>query len=199
MIPEELAKLDQILELISTDRYSIERVADIEPLITRLREIHTRYCEDLDRLSAEYLTLPHPRSLIEEILLLKKAEWRYMRAKAQEFSNELENDDLSTMAQEVLHFMSALQVYLMTASGKFINYYGHQEDILPFVTETSFSPKEAYIGESGSISQPYQQRTETGNLIQDDLGYKMYLLKQQVRQNWVDVSSACEKLKFITK
>jgi hypothetical protein len=198
-MPEGLRKLDDILGFIITDRYLIGRTSEIIPVFEQLTSIHKEYLTSIENIMTVYLQIPHSRSFIEHVLIHKKKEMEYLRQKSQDLAENLEEDGLIPMAQEVVNFLNALLNYLLTASGKFINYQGQKDDLFNVMNVASFTGEESFERKIKTISLNYNSRTETGKLIQDDLGYKIYTLSNQLQHDWNSLVLAYEHLKFIKK
>jgi hypothetical protein len=199
MISDGLKKLDDILTYIITNRYLIGRTPEIVPVFAQLRQIHHEYSSGIERTINLYLQVPHSRTFMEEVLYDKRAEMEDFRQKSLELADNLEEDDLIPMAQETVNFLDALQKYLATAGGKFMNYFEKEEDLLEAMLDSSFTLEENYEGKHKTASLKYEFRTETGELIQNDLGYKMFTLLHQVQQDWATLVLAYEHFEFLNK
>lgn len=198
-MPDGLQELEDILTYIITDRYLIGRTAEIVPVFARLKQIHQEYSLGLEKTMERYLQVPHSRNYMEEVIKQKKEELEYLRQKSQELAENLEEDDLIPMAPETVHFLNSLQNYLATAGGKFTNFYEQEEDLLSAMNEGAFMLEENHAGKFKTVSLKYEFRAESGELIQNDFGYKVFTLYHQLQQDWATLVLAYEHLEFLNK
>jgi hypothetical protein len=199
MTTEELKNIDSIVDFISSERYSIQGIADVSGVFARLTNLHEANSAGLEQTLQKFLRVPHSRTFMNELIEVRKKELKYLRTKSQQLAKELDCDDLDSVSQEVINFIGAVQNYLSAASGEFEQFDGQPGDLLEYLTEAEFLLEENYRDKYPAISMRYEFRTETGVLLKDDLGYKMYLTYEQMKEAWGEVISAYENLEFLKK
>ncbi len=198
MISDALHILDSIINLAKSSRESQRRLFEdhIEPIFLDLTTIHNNYTESFEKLLEEYRHIPHSTDLMNEIVKKKKSELEYLRIKAHEMAKAFNEDELSRLPSEASEFFTSVRNYLGSASGMFRTYHGHFSDLLDFMKESEFTLKENSTAKYPAMSMVYKYRTESGQLVGDDLGYKMYTVNENVKNGWTAVTSAYAKARM---
>ncbi len=191
MIPDQLLKLESIIDLVKTNNNGKGDLLEdhLEAFLLDLAAMHGYYAEGFAALLSEYLHLPHSTDLQSEIIEDVKSELEYLRVKNHEMAEALKRDHVQKSAKASVFFF-AVQKYLEAMSGIFQHYDGHTCDLLEFMNESGFTLKENYKDKYPSVSLNYEFRTETGKLINDDLGYKMYCVNKRVEEEWMQLGLA---------
>lgn len=191
VIRDEIRKCDSIIHFVETnkDASDLQLKNHLDIFIQDLAILHGYYTEGFDGLLQEYLKLPHSSDLQSEILDDVKPELQYLRNSSHKMCDVLKQDNVQRSAQAMV-FLFAVQKYLEAASGIFQHFDGHRCDLLEFMNESGFTLKENYKYKYPSVSLNFEFRTETGKLLKDDLGYKMYCVNKTVKEEWQQVALA---------
>jgi hypothetical protein len=185
-----LGVIDRLAKLIQSREAARRRLFQdhIEPLFLDMTAIHSEYRTVFEELSERFRENPHSPEFIEDVVQKKKPALEHLRIKVHSLAKVFSEAEIRHFPQEAHDFFQCCLDYFATASGQFKDYYGHYSDLLDFIREDAFTTKQA--GKYKTISMVYKYRTETGKLVGDDLGYKIWTVLQDINERWGDLTAA---------
>ncbi|WP_333005133.1 hypothetical protein [Vibrio coralliilyticus] len=188
-----IEKLTELFKLRGERRREVFKEY-IDPLFVDLTAIHNNYKSTFDEILEQLRESPQPADVVRDIITNKKREFETLRVQISSFA-KVYNEQVSEglLPDEAAEFFKSVLVYFSATSGQARGYRGRFTDLLEYMDENYFKLEQT--GKYKAISMVYKYRTESGELVGDDFGFKLYEVTVQVNECWNQVTQNYAKCK----
>jgi hypothetical protein len=176
--------IDKLLDLLKIAEERRRRTFKelIDPLFIEMTEVHKNYLATFDDVLEQLRERPQPVEVMRNLIVKKKGEMEHVRVKVTSLAQAFGQQHGKVISEEAKQFFAAVLDYFDAASGRAPGYRGRLTDLLTFMDEKYFETEQ--LGKYKAFAMVYKYRTESGQLVGDDFGYKLYEITQAVRERW---------------
>jgi hypothetical protein len=196
-----LKLLDKLIDLLKmrSERRRETLKEYIDPIFVDLTAVHKNYVETFSDILEKLRERPQPADVVRDIISEKKKEFETLRIKIHSFAQVYEEQSKEgKIPTEATEFFQSVLAYFTATSGQARGYRGRFTDLLEYMDENYFETEQ--VGKYKAIAMVYKYRTESGELVGDDFGFKLYEVMGQVTECWNQVTQSYAecKVKLIT-
>jgi hypothetical protein len=191
-----LKLLDKFIDLLKlrSERRREALKEHIDPLFVDLTRVHENYVETFNEILEKLRERPQPADVVRDLITEKKKELESLRIKVNSFAQVYdESSKEGNLPDETAEFFQSVLMYFGATSGHARGYRGRFTDLLEYMDENYFETEQ--VGKYKAIAMVYKYRTESGELVGDDFGFKLYEVMVQVTECWNRVTQAYAKCK----
>lgn len=176
--------IDKLIDLLKVAEERRRRIFKeiIDPLLIEMTEIHKNYLSTFDEVLEQLRIRPQSAEVVRNLLVTKKAEMEHVRVKVTALAEMYKQERGKGVSEVAGQYFEAVLGYFDAASGRAQGYRGRITDLLQFMDEKYFETEK--LGKYETVAMVYKYRTESGELVGDDFGYKLYETTQAVRERW---------------
>jgi hypothetical protein len=187
--------IDKLLDLLKIAEERRRRTFKelIDPLFIEMTEVHKNYLATFDDVLEQLRERPQPVEVMRNLIVKKKGEMEHVRVKVTSLTQAFGQQHGKVISEEAKQFFAAVLDYFDAASGRAPGYRGRLTDLLTFMDEKYFETEQ--LGKYKAFAMVYKYRTESGQLVGDDFGYKLYEITQAVRERWNTLTLAYAQAK----
>ncbi|GMV25575.1 MAG: hypothetical protein AMXMBFR58_16060 [Phycisphaerae bacterium] len=181
-----LDKLMELLKLRSERRHEAFKEY-VDPLFVDLATVHKNYLAVFEQILEQLRERPQPADVVRDLVIDKKREFEALRVQLNSFAQVYkEQSEAGLIPSDAREFLQAVLDYFGATSGYARGYRGRLTDLLAYMDEKYFETNQ--VGKYKAIAMVYKYRTESGNLVGDDFGFKLYEVMVQVTECWNQVA-----------
>jgi hypothetical protein len=181
--------LDKLIDLLKIRRERRREALKehIDPLFVDLTAVHKNYIQTFSEILEELRSRPQPANVVRDLIIDKKREFEALRIKINSFAAIYEEQlNEGNIPVETKEFLQSVLLYFSAASGHARGYRGRFTDLLEYMDDKYFEIEK--VGKYEAVAMVYKYRTESGKLVGDDFGYKLYEVMSQVTEQWNEVT-----------
>ncbi len=166
----------------------------IDPLFVDLATVHKNYLSTFEDILEELRKQPQPADVVRDLITEKKKEFEALRIRVNSFAQAYdEQSKAGLIPSEASEFFQSVLAYFNATSGHARGYRGRFTDLLEYMDDKYFETEQ--VGKYKAIAMVYKYRTESGELVGDDFGFKLYEVMVQVTECWNQVTRSYAECK----
>jgi hypothetical protein len=166
----------------------------IDPLFVDLTAVHKNYLATFSDILEKLRERPQPADVVRDLISGKKKEFETLRIQVNSFARAYEEESKEgRIPSEATEFFQSVLAYFSATSGHARGYRGRFTDLLEYMDTRYFETEQ--VGKYKAIAMVYKYRTESGELVGDDFGYKLYEVMVQVTECWNQVTQSYAECK----